>query len=759
MNIDHLPSNFKSIVDEINKGYKICVILRGLPGSGKSFLSDQLIRQTVKENQHDHILSADKYFFNNRGIYRFDPSRLSEAHQETQKMFTRKAAQGISPLIVDNTNLQYWEMEPYMLVANQYGYIIYTMEPETPWKFQVDTLAKKNQHSVPNDKIRTMRVRYETGYTVDQHLMALGRKSIKDPQLRSHPPILKPYEDLIDFNEDISKLKLIDAKVKDNDSAKSSNFQWNLPNQISQEESWNEMNPTPNKMQKETVKKNPFGQSHKKQQRKTKIQDDGFLPHKKDCENENSSFRVVRELYSTVNDAYLWDFFVKCKGDADWCVNLLCDENMTDQMDSGDILTCDCEEKENVDESGWDFEDEKPQQQSPSVKAKKLKIKSEEELIEAKNAIEMKLFNYDDKMSEKDYFSLNGIQSINEEEFTRFPITKQMVLDLDEEFGGGSMKGFIESQQKLPAKVFLKKTTAMQIYLELMECIYSHDEEKKLEREKSDEEFAIRLHSQEQRKKLTKLDIFTSEKANEWKEGESTGDIALRMSKEKLIQLFPSINKDDLLAIFSGTNNNFKETVDIIEDSLVCNSDERKAIEDRMKNIFNSPWPELEPKSSTSCPSTPIKEFKERDLEKDKKRVEELRQEIADSIDEQKVLQQKVADSIRRKQFNVAGHYQNMAALKRLNREEADHEVANLMVAIHASTQKSDTTIDLHYLKLAEANQVLQNFFDRNINRLRATGKPYEDLYVITGQGKNSMNGISAIKNSAKTICKYRNFK
>lgn len=309
---EHLPGNFRAVVEEINHGYKICVILRGLPGSGKSYLSDQLLRETVKDNPNDHIFSADKYFVNARGVYRHDPSRLPEAHEHTQMAFTRKATQGVSPLIVDNTNLQYWEMDHYMKIANQYKYKIHTMEPNTPWKFSEVTLSKKTQHSVPFEKIKLMKMRYETGCTVEQQLRSLGREQVTNLQMRSYPPInSSPSGDFIDFNEDISNLKLNDEnqnKPSGNVNAQSQFSQWNFPDPIFKEK-WDQ--PDQIAPMKEEPKKTSEPQPQRKQQKKVNSPDPKFPPHKKGCPNENVSFREIRELYSAVNDAYLWDFFVK----------------------------------------------------------------------------------------------------------------------------------------------------------------------------------------------------------------------------------------------------------------------------------------------------------------------------------------------------------------------------------------------------------------------------------------------------------------
>lgn len=102
--LDHLPANFQSVVDRINTGDRVVIVLRGLPGSGKSFLAQQIIEATVK-NPKDHIISADNFFMKG-GFYRYDSSKITHAHDEAQKMFAHKASLGYSPLIVDNTNVE-----------------------------------------------------------------------------------------------------------------------------------------------------------------------------------------------------------------------------------------------------------------------------------------------------------------------------------------------------------------------------------------------------------------------------------------------------------------------------------------------------------------------------------------------------------------------------------------------------------------------------------------------------------------------------
>uniref|UniRef100_A0A2K6JSH0 NEDD4 binding protein 2 like 2 n=1 Tax=Rhinopithecus bieti TaxID=61621 RepID=A0A2K6JSH0_RHIBE len=81
----------------------------------------------------------------------------------TIKMGTAKQAidQGRSPVIIDNTNIQAWEMKPYVEVAIGKGYRVEFHEPETWWKFDPEELEKRNKHGVSRKKIAQMLDRYE----------------------------------------------------------------------------------------------------------------------------------------------------------------------------------------------------------------------------------------------------------------------------------------------------------------------------------------------------------------------------------------------------------------------------------------------------------------------------------------------------------------------------------------------------------------------------------------------------------------------
>ncbi|XP_068786209.1 NEDD4-binding protein 2-like 1 isoform X2 [Struthio camelus] len=138
---------------------KTLVLLRGLPGSGKSTLA----RQLKRDNPNAVVLSTDDFFSRN-GVYVFEHDFLEDAHKWNQ---TRDKAMknGKSLVIIDNTNIHAWEMKPYVMMARENSYEVLFREPDTPWKFNVQELARRNIHDVPQQKIQRMKEQYEHGVT------------------------------------------------------------------------------------------------------------------------------------------------------------------------------------------------------------------------------------------------------------------------------------------------------------------------------------------------------------------------------------------------------------------------------------------------------------------------------------------------------------------------------------------------------------------------------------------------------------------
>ncbi|CAL1265831.1 unnamed protein product [Larinioides sclopetarius] len=161
----------KNVMEKIKMGHHILIILRGLPGSGKSTLAKKLKFSGV-------IFTTDDFFYK-RGKYAFDPTLLDEAHYWNQNRAREALLNNVTPIIIDNTNTETWEMLPYIKMGRKFNYEIIILEPNTPWKFKPKELAFRNKHGVPKEKITKMLARYQHNITLDHFDIASSNSVIE----------------------------------------------------------------------------------------------------------------------------------------------------------------------------------------------------------------------------------------------------------------------------------------------------------------------------------------------------------------------------------------------------------------------------------------------------------------------------------------------------------------------------------------------------------------------------------------------------
>ncbi|XP_073699114.1 NEDD4-binding protein 2 [Garra rufa] len=140
---------------------QLLVLLRGAPGSGKTTLANALLVQ----NPGGVVLSTDDYFTRN-GQYYFEPNLLGEAHEWNHQRAKEAFEKGQTPIIIDNTNMQCWEMKPYVAMAQKHRYKVLFREPDTWWKTKPRELEKRTRHQVTKEKIRRILERYDRFVTV-----------------------------------------------------------------------------------------------------------------------------------------------------------------------------------------------------------------------------------------------------------------------------------------------------------------------------------------------------------------------------------------------------------------------------------------------------------------------------------------------------------------------------------------------------------------------------------------------------------------
>src|SRR4051812_18183151 len=123
-----MQTNFHSIV-----------LLRGLPGSGKSTMA-----RVLSANGNFPVFSVDDFFTDEQGNYKFDHLKNHLAYDKCRQNAEAAMLAKKELIFIDNTFTIDWEMEPYFLLAAKYDYRIFVMTVENYHK-------GKNFHNIPED--------------------------------------------------------------------------------------------------------------------------------------------------------------------------------------------------------------------------------------------------------------------------------------------------------------------------------------------------------------------------------------------------------------------------------------------------------------------------------------------------------------------------------------------------------------------------------------------------------------------------------
>jgi hypothetical protein len=143
------------------KTMKRLMIMRGLPGSGKSRLALDICHEEEEAGRSCIIQSADYHFTNDDGSYTFRPAEIGIAHFKCQKNAWDCMAGGYEGVIIDNTNISLHEFSVYLWMAREHGYEVSYHEPYTDWARDPIECAKRTTHGVPLDRVQAMAARWE----------------------------------------------------------------------------------------------------------------------------------------------------------------------------------------------------------------------------------------------------------------------------------------------------------------------------------------------------------------------------------------------------------------------------------------------------------------------------------------------------------------------------------------------------------------------------------------------------------------------
>ena len=123
---------------------KELILVRGLPGSGKTSWSE--------DNYPADYYETDMYWLRPDGEYDFNVTLLRQAHEWCRNICELCMKDEFISVVVSNTFSQLWEMQPYLDMAEEYGYEVEVRKMMGDYG---------SIHDVPQKTIDKMKERWE----------------------------------------------------------------------------------------------------------------------------------------------------------------------------------------------------------------------------------------------------------------------------------------------------------------------------------------------------------------------------------------------------------------------------------------------------------------------------------------------------------------------------------------------------------------------------------------------------------------------
>lgn len=130
-------------------GNPCLILLRGLPGAGKSSLAKLLAEDKWP------VLAIDDFFTDPVTlVYEFRYEQNHLAYRQCELNTEQEMQVGKEKVFVANTFTMTWEMEPYFKLAKKYKYRMYVLTVE-------NYHGNSNIHGIPEEHLQKMAAKYQ----------------------------------------------------------------------------------------------------------------------------------------------------------------------------------------------------------------------------------------------------------------------------------------------------------------------------------------------------------------------------------------------------------------------------------------------------------------------------------------------------------------------------------------------------------------------------------------------------------------------
>lgn len=142
------------------------VILRGLPGAGKStYIREHFPGATpfalAPREWSPVVISADHAFTDwGSGTYTHQRDKLADVHDKGHRHLMRALQQRVPVIILDNTHVETWMWAPAAEAAREHGYTV-TIVDLFDGGLTDEQLAARNLHGAPAATIAKMRASWQ----------------------------------------------------------------------------------------------------------------------------------------------------------------------------------------------------------------------------------------------------------------------------------------------------------------------------------------------------------------------------------------------------------------------------------------------------------------------------------------------------------------------------------------------------------------------------------------------------------------------